>query len=61
MKFDSTSLDWLVVNGSKAQLKGMGTINGTGKYGFIVSAIDGTPNMFRIKIWDKATEVGDLR
>ena len=22
MKFDSTSLDWLVVNGSKAQLKG---------------------------------------
>jgi hypothetical protein len=55
MKFESTSLDWLVVDGSRAFLKGTGTISGMGEYGFMLSAIDGTPDRFRTKIWDKAT------
>jgi PKD repeat protein len=55
MNFKSTSYDWLVIAGSKAQYKGNGTINGTGDYKFILAAIDGTPDKFRIKIWDKAT------
>lgn len=50
------SYDWLVVAGSKAQFKGTGTINGAGNYGFLLIAIDGTPDRFRMKIWDKATD-----
>ena len=56
LNFKSTSYDWLVIAGSKAKYKGTGTINGMGEYGFMLSAIDGSPDMFRIKIWDKATE-----
>lgn len=59
MLFKSTNYDWLVVAGSKAQYKGTGTINGSGNYGFLLTALDGnlenrvTPDLFRIKIWDK--------
>jgi len=56
LNFKSTSYDWLVVAGSKAKFKGTGTINGMGEYKFMLSAIDGSPDKFRIKIWDKATE-----
>src|SRR3989442_6266592 len=31
--FHSTSYDWLVVSGPKAQYKGSGTINGAGDFG----------------------------
>jgi len=58
LNFKSTSYDWLVIAGSKAKYKGTGSINGTGEYGFMLSAIDGTPDKFRIKIWDK--ETGDV-
>jgi hypothetical protein len=59
MNFHSDSYEWLVVSGAKAQYKGVGTINGTGNYGFILTAIDGQINggggtdKFRIKIWNK--------
>jgi formylglycine-generating enzyme required for sulfatase activity len=61
LKFRAKTYDWLVVTGSKAQLKGIGTINGKGSYGFILAVIDGNPNnrkgvdRFRMKIWDTAT------
>ena len=48
-----------MIAGSKAKYKGVGEINETGKYGFMLSAIDGDLNggsesdKFRIKIWDK--------
>jgi len=58
LNFKSTSYEWLVIAGSKAQYKGTGTINGAGNYGFMLTAIDGTPDRFRIKIWNKAT--GDV-
>ncbi|HET8670335.1 MAG TPA: hypothetical protein VFM05_06790, partial [Candidatus Saccharimonadales bacterium] len=56
--FKSTSYDWLVVAGTRAQFKGSGSINGSGGYGFMLTAIDGEVNIggmdkFRIKIWDK--------
>jgi Tol biopolymer transport system component len=63
LNFTSDSYQWLVVAGPKAQFKGTGTINGTGNYGFLLSAVDErlTPStdvdLFRIKIWDK--EDGD--
>jgi hypothetical protein len=55
MNFKSTSYDWLVIAGMKAQYKGTGTINGVGEYKFMLTAIDGSPDKFRIKIWDKAS------
>ena len=59
--FDSTSYDWLVIAGPKAQFKGVGSINGEGEYGFMLTAIDGDlpggggEHKFRIKIWDRET------
>src|SRR5207244_812474 len=54
LNFHSTSYDWLVVSGDKAQYQGSGTVNGDGDYGFIVTVIDGGANdTFRIKIWEK--------
>lgn len=41
MSFASTFYDWLVVAGAKAQYKSVGTINGSGNYGFLLSAFDG--------------------
>jgi len=59
LNFHSTSYEWLVVAGARAQYKGTGTINGGGNYGFLLTAIDGQVSggggvdKFRIKIWDK--------
>lgn len=60
-EFRSTSYDWLVVSGPKAQYKGSGTVNGTGDYAFKLSVVDGQRNggggvdKLRLKVWDKAT------
>lgn len=57
--FASASYEWLVIAGARAQYKGSGTINGSGDYGFMLTAIDGQRNAggdldkFRVKIWDK--------
>jgi hypothetical protein len=59
MNFKSSSYEWLVVAGARAQYKGVGTINGTGNYGFLLTAIDsgvnggGNTDRIRVKIWDK--------
>jgi K(+)-stimulated pyrophosphate-energized sodium pump len=61
MTFKSTSYDWLVVSESKARCQGTGTINGSGKYGFLLIVVDepgkgaSKSKKFRIKIWDKTT------
>jgi len=52
LNFHSTSYEWLVVAGNKAQFKGVGTINGEGSYKFMISADDDNPDTFRIQIWD---------
>jgi hypothetical protein len=62
LNFHSSSYQWLVVVGPRAQFKGSGTINGSGDYGFMLTAIDGQVNggggedKFWIKIWDKDTD-----
>ncbi|MDQ4075628.1 MAG: hypothetical protein M3220_05190, partial [Chloroflexota bacterium] len=59
--FHSTSYAWLVISGPKAQYKGAGTVNGSGDYGFLLTANDGQVSggggidKFRLKVWDKAT------
>lgn len=61
LNFKSTSYQWLVVAGAKAMYKGYGTINGSGAYGFLITAIDAAlspstdVDLFRIKIWDTHT------
>jgi hypothetical protein len=63
LNFHSSSYDWLVIAGANAKYKGVGTINGEGNYGFMLTATDEdlTPStdvdLFRIKIWDK--DAGD--
>jgi hypothetical protein len=58
LNFHSETYEWLVVSGARAQYKGTGTINGTGNYSFLLTAIDGQVkggggvDKFRIKIWD---------
>jgi hypothetical protein len=59
--FHSSSYDWLVVSGARAQYKGSGTINGSGDYAFLLTAIDGQvsggggTDRIRLKVWNKAT------
>lgn len=66
LDFKSTSYDWLVISGTtRGQFKGSGTINGSGNYGFLLSAVDGNGtggdgiDRFRIKIWDKNITTGN--
>lgn len=60
-RFRSTSYQWLVVSGARAQYKGAGTVNGRTGYSFLLTAVDGTvsggggTDAFRIKITDDAT------
>lgn len=62
LNFHSSSYQWLVVAGARAQLKGDGTIKGTGDFGFLPAAVHGQEpggggvDKFRIKIIDKATD-----
>jgi hypothetical protein len=65
INFHARDYEWLVITGPKAIYEGVGTINGEGSYGFILSVIDGklsnangNKDLFRIKIWNNAT--GDL-
>jgi uncharacterized delta-60 repeat protein len=58
LDFESTSYEWLVVSGGrKAQFKGIGTLNGSGGYRFMLTCIDGDQpggdgqDKFRIRIW----------
>jgi len=63
LHFKSTSYQWLVISGARAQYKGWGAINGEGDYGFLLTAIDGQipggggTDRFRIKIWDPVTSL----
>ena len=59
LSFKSTDYEWLVISGTtQAQFKGSGTINGSGTFGFMLTAVDGDnfgnkkPDAFRVKIWD---------
>ena len=45
------TFDWDDGNRAKAQFKGTGEINGVSGYGFMLTAYDGNPDRFRIKIW----------
>jgi hypothetical protein len=63
LNFHSTSYDWLVIAGARAQFKGSGTINDAGSYGFLLTSLDGQmpggggKDKFRMKITNKTTGI----
>jgi hypothetical protein len=58
LDFRSTALEWLVVSGGVAHLRGYGTVNGAGDFGFALSAIDGSSgDAVRVRIWNRADGV----
>jgi hypothetical protein len=65
LNFHSNAYEWLVIAGSKAQYKGIGSINGEGEYKFLLQAIDAAEHgsfeidRFRIRIWQEAQEVAE--
>ncbi|MGH8246360.1 MAG: hypothetical protein ACREUU_08000, partial [Gammaproteobacteria bacterium] len=65
LNFKSTSYEWLVISGARAQFKGTGTINGAGSYSFLLTAVDGQvpggngTDRFRLKIWTSGGAVYD--
>jgi hypothetical protein len=65
LNFHSSSFEWLVVAGARAQFKGVGTINGSGSYRFMITAIDGQRpggggfDRFRIRIWGESGLIYD--
>jgi predicted outer membrane repeat protein len=61
LKFRSDSYEWMNITNAKVMYTGVGTINGSGNFGFRLIAIDAnlndqdifTVDRFRIIIWDK--------
>jgi len=54
--FRSTTLDWLVVSGQTAYLRGRGTLNGSGDYEFDVAVVDDPAgDSLRVRIWNRVT------
>ncbi len=62
LNFHSSSYQWLVINqeGTNAQFKGSGTVNGMGNYTFMIWAGDGDPDTFRIRIWIEDGDIEDV-
>jgi len=56
-RFKSSSYEWLVIAGSKAMFKGEGYIDGMGGgFKFMLTAVDGPEDRFRIKIWNPISD-----
>lgn len=56
LNFHSADHQWLVVAGDRAIFKGTGTVNGVAGYSFMLSATDGTPDTFRMRVWKTADD-----
>jgi len=63
LNFHSSGYDWMEFDpdGSSVQFGGLGSLNGVDGYQFTVSATDGSPDTFGIRIWnaDDGTVVYD--
>jgi Tol biopolymer transport system component len=57
LQLDSTTYTSLVISGSKATLKGTGTLNGTSGYTFLLVVIDRSPDKVRVKITNRLNKV----
>ncbi len=53
-KLEGTSFEWLVVTpDGEIFFKGRGALDGQGSYDFLVSAVDGEPDLVRVKVWKR--------
>jgi hypothetical protein len=50
LSFQATSFAWMVVEGDAVFVRGEGLV-GADTYQFLVSAVDGKPDMVRVRIW----------
>lgn len=58
LALSSESVDWLVLGPGIARVRGVGSIdNRAGVYRFLLTAIDGSTDAFRIKVWDSTGAV----
>lgn len=57
LTLDSTGYFWLIVTpaGDETFFRGTGNVNGVSGYEFLVSGIDGSPDLVRIKVWQTST------
>jgi hypothetical protein len=60
LDFESTAYDWLVISGTRATFRGVGTLNGVAGYRFTYTANDGDSktggvDQLRVRIWNIAT------
>jgi hypothetical protein len=49
--FKATSFESMSVSGSTAEVRGLGTVNGSGVWHFVVTMTEGSPDTFRVAIW----------
>uniref|UniRef100_A0A7C4PNU9 Uncharacterized protein n=1 Tax=Anaerolinea thermolimosa TaxID=229919 RepID=A0A7C4PNU9_9CHLR len=58
LDFRGLKCESVIINGTQVLMRGSGTVNGSGSYGFLLSGLDrgnGTAkDRLRIKIWNKA-------
>jgi hypothetical protein len=55
LTFNATSYNWAVVTTTgRGYLQGVGLVNSAPGYSFLVSVVDGTPDKYRMKIWNTA-------
>jgi hypothetical protein len=59
LDFQSRSIDGLALSSTTAQVTGSGTINGAGSFRFQITATQGSPDRFEIRIWDPAASTGN--
>ena len=57
LTLNATGFVWLVVTpaGDETFFRGTGEVNGVSGYEFLVSGIDGSPDLVRIKVWQTST------
>ena len=53
----STTIDWMVINGTVATFQGTATVNGVSGYSFRAVANDASPNKFEIAVWNSASSL----
>ncbi len=58
LDFRSTGIDGLSLSSTTVVITGTGTINGAGSYRFQITAVQGSPSQFEIRIWDPSATSG---
>jgi hypothetical protein len=59
-EFNALNYNYLTISGNRAQVQGVGKVNGETGYNFILTVVDGNTkggvvDKFRIKVWNKST------